>query len=271
MPIGAPGVLLPSSPPTCSPVPGAGISMKQEAESRRPGSQTLTSQLLETLGKAIVSEQFKGRSLPNEAEIATRYGASRSVTREAVKMLAAKGLLSARPRSGLTAQPQERWSLLDPDVLRWMLERKFSYDLLRHFAEMRLGLEPTAAALAARNATPKALGAIEHGLQRMIAAENGDDDNLAADVAFHVAILDATGNPFYQQLDELIRTALQFSIRVTNRIVGHSASVPAHRRVFDAIRSGDPAGASAAMAAIIVESQTLIASVKRRGRGRSGP
>jgi len=186
-------------------------------------------------------------------------------------MLTAKGLLSARPRSGLTAQPQERWSLFDPDVLRWMLERKFSYDLLRHFAEMRLGLEPAAAALAARNATPKALSGIEHGLQRMIAAENGDDDNLAADVAFHVAILDATGNPFYQQLDELIRTALQFSIRVTNRIVGHSASVPAHRRVFDAIRSGDPAGAGAAMTAIIVESQALIASVKRRGRGRSRP
>src|SRR5207244_2922073 len=82
-----PGVLLPSSPPTCSPVPGAGVSMKQEAESRLSGSQTLTSQLLETLGKAIVSEQFKGRSLPNEAEIAARYGASRSVTREAVKML----------------------------------------------------------------------------------------------------------------------------------------------------------------------------------------
>jgi len=145
-----------------------------------------------------------------------------------VKMLTAKGMLLARPRSGITAQPQDRWSLLDPDVLRWMLEKKFSHDLLRHFTEMRLGLEPEAAALAARHATPKALLAIEQGLQRMVDAGRGKDDHLEADVAFHVAVLNATGNPFYAQLDELITTALKISIRVTNRIKGHTASIPAH-------------------------------------------
>jgi len=230
----------------------------------------LTEQLLESLGQAVVAGEFDGRSFPTEAEISQHYGTSRSVTREAVKMLTAKGMLAARPRSGITTQPQEQWSLLDPDVLRWMLERKFSYELLRHFTEMRLGLEPAAAALAAKNATPEALHAIEHGLERMAAAERGDGDHLAADISFHVAVLNATGNPFYMQLDELITTALKISIRMTNRIKGHTASIPAHRRVFDAIRAGDSARASTAMNSILVEVMALVAagdkSEPRRGK-----
>lgn len=220
----------------------------------------MTEQLLESLGQAVVAGEFDGRSFPTEAEISQHYGTSRSVTREAVKMLTAKGMLAARPRSGITTQPQEQWSLLDPDVLRWMLERKFSYELLRHFTEMRLGLEPAAAALAAKNATPDSLRNIESGLERMAAAERGDGDHLAADISFHVAILNATGNPFYMQLDELITTALKISIRMTNRIKGHTASIPAHRRVFDAIRSGDTARAEAAMTSILSEVMALVAA-----------
>src|SRR5580765_1806417 len=171
---------------------------------RQTGQRTLTGQLLESLGQAIVAAEFEGRGFPTEAEISQHYGVSRSITREAVKMLTAKGILAARPRSGITMQPQEHWSLLDPDVLRWMLERKFSFELLRHFTEMRLGLEPAAAALAARNATADSLRAIEIRLERMAAAERGEGDSLAADIAFHVSILDATANPFYMQLDGLI-------------------------------------------------------------------
>ena len=239
--------------------------------SRRGRRLTLTEQVLEQLGQAIVAGKFDAGSFPTEAEISQLFQTSRSVTREAVKMLTAKGLLQARPRSGITAQPPERWSLLDPDVLRWMLEKKFSHDLLRHFTEMRLGLEPEAAALAARHATPAALKAIEQGLQRMVDAGQGKDDHLEADVAFHVAVLYATDNPFYAQLDELITTALKISIRVTNRIKGHTASIPAHRRVFDAIKDRDEARASAAMKAIIAEAGSLIAhevDAQKKARGK---
>lgn len=246
------------------------------ARSRQGRRLTLTEQVLESLGQAIVAGKFEAGSFPTEAEISQLFQTSRSVTREAVKMLTAKGMLLARPRSGITAQPQERWSLLDPDVLRWMLEKKFSHDLLRHFTEMRLGLEPEAAALAARHATPKALQAIEQGLQRMVDAEDGHGDPLEADVAFHVAVLYATDNPFYAQLDELITTALKISIRMTNRIKGHTASIPAHRRVFDAIKARDDVRASAAMKAIISEVSSLIADDqahdldKKKMRGKGG-
>jgi DNA-binding FadR family transcriptional regulator len=244
--------------------------MQVSTRSRLSGRLTLTDQLLEALGQAIVSGEFDGKKFPSEAEISRRHGISRSITREAVKMLAAKGMISARPRSGIATQPQERWSLLDPDVLRWMLERKFSYELLRHFTEMRLGLETAAAALAAKYATTERLRAIETGLERMVAAARGDDEHLAADIAFHVAILEATGNPFYLQLDEFIHTALTFSIRLTNRIRG-SANIPAHRRVFEAIRSGDSEQARQAMAQIVTEALALISTAETRDAKQKRP
>ncbi|XWO45454.1 FadR family transcriptional regulator [[Pseudomonas] boreopolis] len=241
--------------------------LQPAGRSRLAGRMTLTEQLLEALGREIVLGRFESRPFPTEAEISEAYSTSRSVTREAIKMLTAKGMLSARPRSGILVQPERAWSLLDADVLRWMLERKFSYKLLRSFTEMRLGIEPTAAALAARHADSEAMRGIEHGLERMVAAERGEDDHHAADAAFHVAILDATGNPFYIQLHELVHAALRFSIQLTNRIHGHTASIPAHRRVYDAIKAGDAPAAQAAMAAIINDVLALIAQVEGRESG----
>ena len=246
-------------------------TMKTLDRTRRSGRMTLTEQLLESLGQAVVVGEFEGRNLPTEAEISQHYGTSRSVTREAVKMLIAKGMLASRPRSGITTQPRGEWSLLDPDVLRWMLERKFSYELLRHFTEMRLGLEPAAAVLAAKNATPESMRGIELGLERMVAAERGDDDHLAADISFHVAILNATGNPFYMQLSELITTALKISIRMTNRITGHTASIPAHRRVFDAIRVGNAKRAHAAMSSMLSEVMALVVAGDKNEQQRGKP
>ena len=97
----------------------------------------------------------------------------------------------ARPRKGTSVQPAGAWNLFDPDVLRWMLERKFSLDLLRQFNELRIAIEPMAAVLAAETADAAGLAAIEAGYQRMVAAEAGDDDPLEADIAFHIAVLEA--------------------------------------------------------------------------------
>jgi DNA-binding FadR family transcriptional regulator len=114
---------------------------------RTADGRNLTYDLWETLGRSIVGGAFEN-GFPTEAELSRRHGLSRSVTREAVKMLAAKGLVSARPKIGTVVEPSDRWNLLDPDILRWLLERQFSLDLLRQFSELRLAIEPTAAALA---------------------------------------------------------------------------------------------------------------------------
>ena len=157
--------------------------------------RNLTYGLQEALGRAIVVGSYDDRRFPTEAELAEQHGVSRSVTREAVKMLTAKGLLSARPRQGTIIQPATLWNLFDTDVLRWMLERKFSLSLLRHFTELRQAFEPAAAALAAHTAGKPGNALIAEGYARMVAAEQGDGDPLDADIAFHVAILRASGNP----------------------------------------------------------------------------
>ncbi|GFE76009.1 GntR family transcriptional regulator [Novosphingobium sp. TCA1] len=220
--------------------------------------RNLTYGLLDTIGRAIVTGKYENAVFPTEAELASIHGVSRSVTREAVKMLTAKGLLSARPRQGTTVQPTSSWNLFDTDVLRWMLERKLSVDLLRQFNELRVAVEPEAAALAAQVASEEDIKRIDEGLQRMVAAERGLDDPLEADIAFHVAVLRASKNPFYIQLREIVSTALRTSIRFTNRIKGRTADVSEHSKVRTAIASRDVEAARIAMRRIIGDVLVLI-------------
>jgi len=228
---------------------------------RARGGTNLTYSMVEALGQSIVSGEYSAdKRFPTEAELSQIYGASHSITREAVKMLTAKGLLRARPRQGTAVEPESQWNLFDPDVLRWHLERKFSMKLLRHFTEMRLAVEPNAAALAAKNATAEEVADIRLGIDRMKQAEHGADDAVAADVAFHVAILKATGNPFYRHLDEMVNTALRISIRFTNMIKGHEANIGAHEAVLDAIAARDETRAFDLMRTIIQDVIDLIAA-----------
>lgn len=224
----------------------------------------LTRTMLDTLGKAIVTGRYEDRPFPTEAEIAKAHGVSRSVTREAVKMLTAKGIVSARPRQGTIVRPVAYWNLFDVDVLRWMLDRKFSIDLLIHFNQLRLGIEPEAAALAARLHDTVQMQAIDAGLQRMKDAEAGDDDPLDADIAFHVAILHAAHNPFYAQFEEVVATALRTSIRFTNTAKGRSANIPEHAAVARAIERRDGDGARVAMRRIVGDVLDLIDVAGRR-------
>ncbi len=231
--------------------------MEQPVESHDLG-RNLTHGMLDTLGKAIVTGRYDARPFPTEAEIAKAYGISRSVTREAVKMLTAKGLVSARPRQGTIVKPPSSWNLFDADVLRWLLERKFSLELLRHFNQLRIAIEPEAAALAARLHSPADMRAIRAGLSSMEAAEAGAGDPLVADIAFHVAILRASQNPFYAQFEPVVSTALHTSIRLTNRIKGRSANIADHAAVATAIEARDDEGARLAMRRIISDVLDLI-------------
>lgn len=232
---------------------------------RQDLGRNLTFGLQELLGRAIVVGEYNEKPFPNENELVKQHGISRSVTREAVKMLAAKGLLGARPKQGTFVMPAEAWNLFDADVLRWLLERRPSTELLRRFNELRMGVEPQAAALAARSADDEQRAAIVQGLERMKAAERGDDDPLDADIAFHVAILRATDNPFYIQFRGMVATALRVSIRVTNRVAGRTASIADHAAVCDAILARDPVRAASAMQALIDDVRVLIERVQNMG------
>ena len=233
---------------------------------RRVRGHNLTYSIVHDLGVAVVIGTYSEKNpFPVEAELCRQFGASRSVLREAVKMLTAKGLLGARPRQGTWVQPEANWNLLDPDVLSWMLERKFSPTLLIEFTEIRLAVEPIGASLAARVAGPKEKAAVRAAIERMEAAERGDDDPLESDIAFHVAVLHASGNKFFAQLSDFIATALRFSIRTTNRYKGVArASVADHKKVADAVIAGKPAAAQEAMRRLIQEALDLISAGEAR-------
>jgi DNA-binding FadR family transcriptional regulator len=222
--------------------------------------QSLTHQITHNLGIAIVTGVYSADNpMPIEADLCHQYNASRPVLREAVKMLTAKGLLVSRPRLGTQVRPEEHWNMLDPDVLEWLLERKFSSALLVEFNEIRLAVEPGAAGLAARVATAVDKAALRAAIRRMQAAERGDDDPLDSDIAFHVAVLRASRNRFYAQLTGFIATALRFSIRTTNRYKGVKlASIADHKKVADAIIAGRPAAAGDAMRKLVQEAVDLI-------------
>jgi DNA-binding FadR family transcriptional regulator len=229
--------------------------------------QNLTYSIAEDLGVAIVTGTYSSKKpFPVEGELCRRYGVSRSILREAVKMLTAKGLLGSRPRRGTWVQDEENWNLLDPDVLRWMLERKFSFSLLIEFNQVRLAIEPKAAALAAVAAGPAERASIAAAIQAMVESERTQDDPLEPDIGFHVAVLRASKNGFYSRLSELIEAALRFSIRMTNRQTG-VRSVPEHKKVADAIMAGDAKRAEAAMQALILDALEQI----RRAELSAGP
>jgi DNA-binding FadR family transcriptional regulator len=243
----------------------------------RKAGQNLTYGIAHELGVAIVTGVYSADNpIPIEAELCRKYDASRPVLREAVKMLTAKGLLAARPRRGTWVQPEDRWNLLDPDVLGWLLERKYSPQLLIEFTEIRLAIEPGAAALAARAAGPEEKAAIRAGIERMQAADRGDDDPLDSDIAFHVAVLRASRNRFYAQLTGFTAAALRFSIQTTNRYKGvQLASIADHKKVADAILARKAAAAGESMRKLIQEALDLISRREaqqsaRRSSARTG-
>jgi DNA-binding FadR family transcriptional regulator len=223
-------------------------------------SGNFTRHIVQSLGKAIaLGEHPQGQPLKAEAELCASFDASRTVLREAVKMLTAKGMLDARPRRGTIVLPESQWNLSDPDILNWLLDRKGALPIIAEFVDMRLALEPAAAGLAALHMTEENRITLNHALARMEAAARGEDDHLDADIAFHVGILEATGNRFFWNMRHTIEVALRFSIRMTNRFKGvDRASVDDHKVILDFILAGDQAAAEHQMRTLLNEAKTLI-------------
>ena len=224
--------------------------------------QNLTQQLAHYLGFAIVRGIYPiNEGLPSEADLCIKYDVSRSATREAVKMLSAKGLISSRPKQGIRVLPESSWNMFDTDVLRWILSSNPSLSLLKEFTQVRVALEPQAAALAAISATAEQLAEIDNALARMADADKGLDDTLEADIAFHTSILVASNNRFFVQLTEFISTALRVSIRYTNHIKGvPGADVAKHADILNTIKSRNPERAKKAVETILEEALELIES-----------
>jgi DNA-binding FadR family transcriptional regulator len=188
-------------------------------------------------------------------------GVSRTVIREAIKSLAAKGLVESRAKRGTMVRPARAWNYLDPDVLAWQARADVDGRHLFHLTELRQCFEPPAARMAAERATEENLRLISQAYEQMQRAADSVEDFLAADIRFHVEILNATGNPFFAPIANVISASLESSLRVTNRQPAENrASVPVHLKVKKAICARKPTTAQAAMRALLKEAADRIES-----------
>jgi DNA-binding FadR family transcriptional regulator len=222
-------------------------------------------------GRILGGEWSAGDAIGNEAALMQQHGVSRTTVREAVKILAGKGLLEVRPKTGTRVLPSERWNLLDPDVLAWLFSGPLTTGLMRHLHELRTIIEPAAAALAAGRATDEELARIRACVDRMDAA--GDDARafVAADVEFHVTILEASRNPFLVNFASGIRTLLLAFFRATTEDPEAFASGrPRHRQLADALAARDPAAARAA-ADLVLEGAWIVISHLEKAEAEGKP
>lgn len=178
--------------------------------------RNLTFGMAENLGRSIVQGTYGAAAFLSEEQLAREYGVSRSVTREAVKMLATKGLLSGRPRQGLSVLPSNSWSLLDTDVLRWVFGDAFPPALLVQFHELRLSIEPEAAALAATHSSPIARRQLRAARSALVSSH--PDRIFDARLLLHGTILKASGNPLFDQFAGAVQTVLR-SPTISRRIL----------------------------------------------------
>ncbi|WP_353645293.1 FadR/GntR family transcriptional regulator [Mesorhizobium sp. WSM2239] len=218
------------------------------------------------LGRGIVSGAFPESSiLPRDAELQHRYGVSRTVLREALKTLAAKGLIMPKAKIGTRVMPRDNWNLFDPDILQWhadtgAVDAKFLFSL----QEMRLALEPEAAALAAMRRTDEQVTELYRCVDRMGDPAVTGDDFVEYDLRLHIAIAEASQNPFMRAISGLIEVALATTFAVSSPIPNterHKLTVERHRAIVSAIEGRDQAAARAAMRQVIQEGIDRVADV----------
>jgi DNA-binding FadR family transcriptional regulator len=225
-----------------------------------------------TLALRILAAERDGQQIPfpNEADLCRQLGVSRTVLREAIKVLAAKGMLEVRPRFGTHARPRSEWNLLDPDVLAWQSQLAPDPRILRDICEVRLSIEPIAAGFAALRAGPKEIAEIEARLEDKEAAADGAvEDAVDADLRFHAAVVAAAHNPLLSQLNALTREPFRAALSYTRNLrAAEAVGLHAHRALTEAIRRRDPLQARAAAEEIVglamVGVEEAIRAAKRR-------
>jgi DNA-binding FadR family transcriptional regulator len=221
--------------------------------------RNLHGQVVNEMGRRVVGGVYpSGAVLPNEEQLCQELQVSRTALREAVKVLAAKGLLESRPRIGTRVRSKDLWNLLDPDILAWRCATGADPEFLRHLTELREIIEPAAASLAAASRSPAQLDAIEEALQAMTDAEN-IAQWVKADLEFHTAILKATNNPLLMPLAAIIGSALESLLGVTARSAGDfKRGLADHKKVFEAIQNGDSQNALHRMAGMLSDTRSLM-------------
>ncbi|TQV79326.1 FadR/GntR family transcriptional regulator [Denitrobaculum tricleocarpae] len=236
-----------------------------------PGpAPSLATDMARDLGRRILGGGYEpGRLVEDEGALAMRYHVSRSVVRDAVKILVGKGLLEVRRGVGTRVRPRGSWGLLDDDVLDWYQSAAPDRGFLRQLMEARRMFEPKAARWAAERASDAEKSGIETAVKRMEEERGSVEDFVLADASFHGAILRAAQNEFLIAMEGMIYSALLSSIRLTNKDPRENeASIPFHRRVYEAIATGDGPLAEAVMEQLLSDANERLERELEMGASR---
>jgi len=224
---------------------------------RRAPARTSHSHVVNQLGAAIVRGHYpEGTILPGDAELIAGLGVSRTVLREAMKTLAAKGMVQAKARIGTRILPRSHWNMFDADVLSWHLEHGVDEGFLTALSEMRLALEPAMAAHAATRRTDEEVARLYEVADRMAEPTLTAAAFAQADLRLHLLVAVASANPFMRSISSLTEAALALSFRLSSPAADPDRQRDAalrHRRIVDAIRDRDPEAARDAMTVVIDE------------------
>lgn len=232
---------------------------------------SLATHVCREIGRRVVAGRFREDELiEDETRLAERFGVSKTVVREAVKLLVGKGLLEVRRGSGTRVRRRASWNLLDDDVLAWHQGVEPRPEFLRQLMDVRLLIEPSAAAWAAESASAGQRADIQAAQEKMEAATT-IEDFVVADALFHRSVLRAANNEVLMAMEGVIFSALLSSIRITNaNPKDNKRSIPLHRQVLEAIEARDGARAMAAMTEHLGDTHTRLSGALDGYGGRTG-
>lgn len=245
--------------PASEAAPGLTLSAGTGSQQRRVMSTCLRAFVDDIVSGALA----EGAVLPGEAELIARYGVSRTTLRETMQHMVAQGLIRSRPRAGTTVMPRNKWNMLDPVVLDAAMEHAADFSFFNALIEAREVLEPASAAAAAASADNTALIEITRAFEAMRKSGGRDEETFSrADLDFHTAIIEASGNWVFAQFGIAIRAALLTSFRKTNRASqSFEDAIEMHARVLEAIRMRQPDAARQAMLALLEHARHDMESV----------
>jgi DNA-binding FadR family transcriptional regulator len=205
------------------------------------------------LGEAIIAGRYSaGAVVPPEPILGEQLGVSRTVIREAVKSLIAKGLVTTGPKVGTRVLPDEHWNWFDPDVLAWQSKAGLTPEFLRDLMDLRRVVEPAAVRLAAQRATPTDIAEIELAFEGMKRVVREGGDYVAYDLRFHQGLLRACHNRMLMHMSKVLSALLRTSFELsTIKKGGPASSLALHRAVLDAVIARNPAKAEKAILVLI--------------------
>jgi DNA-binding FadR family transcriptional regulator len=216
-----------------------------------------TGRVVREIGLAIISNRFPPNSiLPRDGDLLAHFGVSRTVLREALKVLAGKQLLLSRARIGTKVRDRSEWNFFDPDLLEWNVEAGIDNNFMKYVEEVRWALEPEAARLAAERRADADIERLYAHVSRMGVPGVRRRDFVNADIDFHIDVAKASGNPFLRAITALIEVALVEAFTRSwpgDEPDGTARSTADHRAIVEAIARRDGLGAANAMRTVLAD------------------